>query len=76
MTDEFLFVEAPPPAAEPTAYEREEVGHRAKNDWKQPLIWLGASVGHVGLLFAMFGHAIRALFYLPGRTVTKGELDW
>lgn len=46
------------------------------NPWKWPLIWGGAALLNLGVLLLVTGQVIRAIFHLPGREVTRGELDW
>lgn len=44
------------------------------NPWKLPLIWGGAGVAQLGLTLLVVGTIVRAIYFLPGREVTRGEL--
>ena len=46
------------------------------NPWKAPVIWFGAGLSQGGLLLWLIGKVQRALFFLPGRTVTIAEVEW
>lgn len=44
------------------------------NPWKPILTWGGASAAQLGFILLLAGWITRAIFFLPGRTVTKAEL--
>lgn len=45
------------------------------NAWKWPVTWLGLGLTNIGVLLVAVGYIVRAMFFLPGREVSRGEIN-